>query len=153
MISARPSWWNFFWHILVCWILIPIGIMYLKYKGFFTHVNYMYWKVSLYLMLGCIIVTLLVILWEKLSLKFIVYDDRVVLRRGVLSKDIKEIFIRDIRTIDIKQNLIQRIINIGDIMIASSGTSEYEMHAKGLPAPDKIREKILEFREKMNNEN
>ncbi len=150
MMNVRPSWWNFFWHILICWVIAPGGVLYLKYEGFFAKVDPLYWRVTMYFVFGCVVVTFIVILWGKLSLKFTVHEDRVVLKKGVLSKDIKEIFIKDIRTIDIKQSLVQRIIGIGDVMIASSGTSGYEMYARGLPNPNGIREIILKFREKVD---
>ncbi|MFQ5896889.1 MAG: PH domain-containing protein [Candidatus Methylomirabilia bacterium] len=112
--EARPSWWNFFWHWVFFWLIIPV----------------------------------IVALWKRASLLLRVYEDRVVLERGVLSRNIKIVFITDIRTIDIRQSFLQRILRIGTVMIATAGTSGYEDVANGLPDPKGIKELILRQRRK-----
>jgi uncharacterized membrane protein YdbT with pleckstrin-like domain len=74
--------------------------------------------------------------------------EKAILERGVLSKEIKEIFIPDIRTIDVKQSLLQRIFRIGDIMIATAGTDGYEDVIYGLPDPKGIKALISSQRQK-----
>ncbi len=59
LLEVRPSWWNFFWHFVFCWLIIP----------------------------------LLIAIWKRAALILRVYSDRIILERGVISKDIKEIFI------------------------------------------------------------
>ncbi len=113
ILEVRPSWWNFVWHLLFFWLLIP----------------------------------LIVALVRRASLVFSVYQDRVVLEKGFLNKDYKVIFISDIRTIDVRQTIWQRLINIGDVFIASSGTSGYEDIATGLPDPRGIENLILSLRQ------
>ena len=73
-----------------------------------------------------------------------VYPERVVVIRGLLSRQEKEVFCGDIRTINVSQGLFQRIIGIGDLQIASAGTGGYEIDAYGLPNPRGIKDLILE---------
>lgn len=108
LLEVRPSWWNFFWHIVFCWLIIPI----------------------------------IVVLWKRASLVLRVTEDKVLLEKGVLSKNNKDIFISDIRTIDVKQTLLQRMFGIGDVMIATAGTSGYEDVAFGVPDPKGIKDLI-----------
>ncbi len=115
LIECRLSWWNFFWHFVFCWLIIP----------------------------------LIIAIWKHAALIIRVYEDRVVIETGVLSKHVKEIFITDIRTIDIKQTFIQRVVNIGDIMLATAGTSSYEIIACGLPNPMDIKKMIITQRQKI----
>ncbi len=115
LLKTRPSWWNFFWHLVFFWLVIP----------------------------------LIVALWKRASLTLQVTEERVILERGILNKEIKEIFITDIRTIDVKQTLGQRIFGIGDIMIATAGTSDYEDVARGLPNPKRIKDLIIAQRQKL----
>ena len=119
LLEARPSWWNFFWHLVFFWLIIP----------------------------------LIVAFWKRAALVLRVYGDRVVLEKGVLSKNVKDIFITDIRTIDTKQSLLQRIFKIGDVMIATAGTSGYEDVAHGLPDPRGIKELIIGQRIKRKSTN
>lgn len=109
LLEARPSWWNFFWHIVLCWLIFPI----------------------------------LIALWKKASLVLRVTEGKVILVKGVLSKHSREIFISDIRAIDVKQSFFQRIFGIGDIMIATAGTAGYEDVASGLKNPKDIKDLII----------
>ncbi len=108
LLEARPSWWNFFWHIVFCWLIIP----------------------------------LIVAFWKKASLVLRVYGDRVVLETGVLSKSSVAVFCADIRAVNIRQDLVQRIVGIGDIGITAAGDAA-EQVAFGLPNPKGIKELIM----------
>ena len=54
----------------------------------------------------------------------------------------KEIGLAKIADIDIKQNIIQSILNIGDIAISSPGTSVKEVMAHNIPDPKNVRDEI-----------
>ena len=105
--------------------------------GFFWHLIF-FW----------LIIPLIIALWKRASLVLRVYDDRVVLERGVLSKDVKEIFIADIRAIDVSQSFFQRIIGAGDIMLATAGTEGYEEVARGVHDPMGVKELVISQRRK-----
>ena len=94
-----------------------------------------------------LIIPVITALWSRAALVLRVYEDRVVLEKGVLSKEIKEIFISDIRTIDMRQGVFQRIFGIGDILIATAGTSGYEDIAYGLPDPRGVKNLLIRRRQ------
>ena len=54
----------------------------------------------------------------------------------------KEVGLAKIADIDIKQNAIQALLNIGDIAISSPGTGEKEIKAKNIPDPRGVRDEI-----------
>ncbi len=54
---------------------------------------------------------------------FQVYGGRIVVKREILSKHIKEIFISDIKTIQVEQGYFQRIFGIENLMVAATGTA------------------------------
>ena len=54
----------------------------------------------------------------------------------------KEIGLTKIADIDVSQNFIQTILNIGDIAISSPGTSEKEVKALNIPNPREVRDEI-----------
>ncbi|MFQ5520665.1 MAG: PH domain-containing protein, partial [Candidatus Methylomirabilia bacterium] len=78
-----------------------------------------WWNFFWYWVFFWLLIPVIVALWKRASVLLRVYEDRVVLERGVLSKNIKVVFITDIRTIDIRQSLVQRVLKIGTIMIAT----------------------------------
>ena len=54
----------------------------------------------------------------------------------------KEIGLTKIADIDVKQNAIQTLLNIGDVAISSPGTSEKEVNAHNIPDPRAVRDEI-----------
>ena len=54
----------------------------------------------------------------------------------------KEIGLTKIADIDVSQNAIQTLLNIGDIAISSPGTSEKEVKAHNIPDPRAVRDEI-----------
>ena len=54
----------------------------------------------------------------------------------------KEVGLAKIADIDVKQNFMQAILNLGDIAISSPGTGEKEISAKNIPNPREVRDNI-----------
>ena len=53
-----------------------------------------------------------------------------------------EIDLANIEHIEIKQTAMQTILNIGDVVIASSGTGREEIYALNIPNPQAVRDEI-----------
>ena len=53
-----------------------------------------------------------------------------------------EIGLSKIMHIRVSQTMIQSMLNIGDIVITSSGTAEEEIHAHNIPNPNAVRDEI-----------
>ena len=34
LLEVRPSWWNFFWHLLFCWLIVPLVVALYRRHGF-----------------------------------------------------------------------------------------------------------------------
>lgn len=90
--------------------------------------------------------TLLVWKLKTMATKLTVTDQRSILRRGLLSKHINEINHVNIRNVQIRQNLLERIFSTGTVQIASAGQASIEIEVEGLPHPDQIRELINQHR-------
>ncbi len=89
------------------------------------------------------LIPVLVMLIRRKSLFVQIFPDRIVIHKGILAISENELFCRDIKSVSIEQGLFQRILGIGDVKVATSGTSGYELEAKGLPDPKGIRDLIL----------
>ncbi len=75
-----------------------------------------------------------------------VTDRKVMLRRGLLTKDVNEIRHDDVRNVRVVQNLLQRLLGVGNIGISTAGQSGVEIEVNGLPNPHRVREIINQNR-------
>jgi len=71
--------------------------------------------------------------------KLTVTNTRTILRRGLFSKHINEVYHSDIRNVQIYQNLLQRILKVGTISIASAGSGQAEIVVQGMPHPEQVK--------------
>jgi hypothetical protein len=72
-----------------------------------------------------------------------VYPNRITLERGLFAKCYQDFLPRDIRSIDIDQGFLARMVGIGDITISTAATVEAAERIEGIPDPKGIRELIL----------
>lgn len=75
-----------------------------------------------------------------------VTDEKSILRTGILSKHENEVYHSDIRNVQVKQNLFQRMFGVGYIGISSAGQGGMEIEVSGIPAPTKVKDLINNHR-------
>ena len=113
LLEVRPSWWNYGWHLLFSWLLVP----------------------------------LLVALYRRHSFVMRIYADRVSVEEGFWSKESSEFFIKDIRSIDVRQGVWGRMVGIGDVTISTAATVDAAEAARGVPQPKHIKELLISRRQ------
>ena len=85
--------------------------------------------------------------WLKvLGTTLTVTNERVTLRKGILSKHTNEVFLADIRNVQISQSLFQRMFNVGTIGISSAGQGGMEIEISGIPKPQSVKQLIDQHR-------
>lgn len=67
--------------------------------------------------------------------------DEIVWSHGLINKQITEINMSSVRTVRVKQSLLQRILKAGDIEIYTAGDMP-EVVIRGMPEPEAIRDHI-----------
>ncbi len=102
-------------------------------------------------LVAIVVVLVIVILWKRACLTLRVHTDRVIIERGILAKSFKELFITDIRTIDINQSIFQRLMGTGDMIITTPGTQPKDV-LKGFPDPSETKDAIIHLRQKKKEE-
>jgi uncharacterized membrane protein YdbT with pleckstrin-like domain len=65
--------------------------------------------------------------------------DGIIYRKGIIAKHTNEISHSHVRLIRIDQGVLQRIMNVGTISIASAGIAEVEIVIRGMANPEKIK--------------
>jgi hypothetical protein len=115
LLEVRPSWWNYGWHLVFFFLLVPLAIA----------------------------------LYRRYSFLMRVYPDRVSILEGFWSKESSEFFVKDIRAVDVRQNLWARLVGIGDITVSTAASLEASEMAPGVPDPHRIREMLISLRQQM----
>jgi hypothetical protein len=106
-----------------------------------------WWRYFWYLLFFWLIIPFLIAWVKRSAVVMRVYRGRVTLERGILSKCRREFFLRDIRSIDIDQSLLARMVNIGDLTISTSATEDASEHLDGVSNPQSIRDLIIAQRQ------
>jgi uncharacterized membrane protein YdbT with pleckstrin-like domain len=70
-----------------------------------------------------------------------------MLERGLISKSYREFMARDIRSIEIDQGLLARMVGIGDLTVSTAATVDPEEEIQGIPDPKAVRDLILAQRQ------
>jgi uncharacterized membrane protein YdbT with pleckstrin-like domain len=90
---------------------------------------------------------ILIVWWPKCwQTSVVVTNDRVTLRKGILSKYTSDILISDIRNVQVAQNLVQRILGVGRVTVSTTGQADMEIDVNGLPHPERIQSIISKIR-------
>jgi len=97
-----------------------------------------WWNYGWHFCFAWLLVPLIVAVCKQASLSLRVYDDRVALETGLISKRRVTLAMAEINTVEVSQTFWQRLFGIGDIRMATSGVEGYELSARGLPHPAAI---------------
>lgn len=102
-----------------------------------------WWRYFWLLVFAWLIVPFIIAWIRRHSIVLRVYRDRVQLERGLFAKCYREFFIRDIRSIDIDQSVLARVIGIGDLTISTAATVDAAEVIEGVAEPSRIRDLII----------
>jgi membrane protein YdbS with pleckstrin-like domain len=113
VLEVRPSWWNFGWHLLFFWLVVP----------------------------------LLIALYRRHSFVMRIYTDRVSVEEGFFAKETSEFFIKDIRSVEVRQGVWGRLVGIGNVTISTAATVDAAEEARGVPQPNRIKDLLIAQRQ------
>ena len=113
-------------------VLAPLAEIRQSWWGYFWHLFFFF-----------LIVPPIIAWVRRSSIVLRVYPERVSVERGLLSKCYQDFNPRDIRSIDVDQSFLGRLVNIGDITISTAATVEASEEIKAIPNPIAVRELIL----------
>ena len=94
-------------------------------------------------------VGLLIILYVILVRKNTIYkvtNRRIITQKGIIAKNREDISLKDIRAFNIKQGIVERILNVGSLsIVTAAGGAGYEVMSN-VKDPDHIREMITKLK-------
>lgn len=88
-------------------------------------------------------------LLDKKSKVFTITNKRVKSKRGIFACTTQEVTIKDIRVINLKQSIIEKLCNLGTIEIELAGTSGIEVSFNGILQAPKIKNMITELKDRI----
>ena len=136
-LDLHPHWWYFSKHILTG---IPL---FLALIGVFTLSGSVQtvagWAWAILAVIWAVWLAIKYVQWQYTH--FVVTDDRVIFRTGMLSKHGVEIPLERINNINFDQRIFERMIGAGDLDIESAGR-EGQSHFEDVRHPDGVQQEI-----------
>ena len=88
------------------------------------------------------IILLIIILYRRASWKYTITEKTIESRYGIISRTVRSIRIRDLRNINVKQSLFQRVLGVGDVEFSSAGGPDMEVIFLRISNPMDVKEKV-----------
>ncbi|QDV35268.1 PH domain-containing protein [Tautonia plasticadhaerens] len=85
--------------------------------------------------------------FKSLYVTLTVTNRRSILRKGLFSKATSEVNHDDVRNIQVEQSVVQRLLNIGDLLISSAGQDIVEIRARAIHDPEAVATIVREHQD------
>ena len=133
-----PSWWHFARDITIATIMAGAGIaLMVTHKGDP--------RIGLGLTILAVGVFGLIGLARRYT-SWSLTSDRLIERRGFLASRRREMELADVRSIEVTQSIRQRLLGLGNVMIASAASAEFLIKLMDIPDPEKVAEMLRQAR-------
>ena len=106
-----------------------------------------WWRYLGWLLLSWLIIPFFIAWFKRSATVLRVYRERLTLRRGIFNRCERELFMRDVRSVDIDQSFLGRLVNMGDLSISTAATADAVEFVEGVPNPAHIRDLIVAQRQ------
>ena len=84
---------------------------------------------------------------QSLGTTLTITNEQTTLRKGILSKYTNDVFHSNVRNIQVRQTVFQRIFNVGWTGISSAGQDGLEIEINGIPDPEAVKQLIDNHRQ------
>lgn len=90
---------------------------------------------------------ILLIWWLRvLGTTITITNKRIVFRKGILSKYTNEIYLTDVRNVQVSQGVFQRMLGVGNVGVSTAAQADMEIYVAGIPDPEKAKTIINDHR-------
>lgn len=143
----RPAWRNYWFGFLVVLLLLAAAAITaagsIDAGGTFA--------AGLWL-LGALAV-LVFVAFKRFSWKFTIDDSRVSRHYGIISRNQQSVRIRDVRSVELDQGILQRILGVGTLAFYSAGSDNAEVRFIGIKRPLEWRDRIDQAMDRLKESN
>jgi uncharacterized membrane protein YdbT with pleckstrin-like domain len=139
--SFRPHWKLLF--VPIGWfLLLSIGLALILRWVSLGSFGWVLWVIYIGLAVWLVVQPLLT-WWTSL---YVLTSERLMTRRGLISKSGIEIPLENITNVNFSQSMVERMIGAGDLLVESAGTSG-QSKFKDIPHPDVFQAELYRARE------
>ena len=107
-----------------------------------------WWNYFWYLCFAWLLVPWWIAWLQRRSNVLRVYTDRIAWEQGIVTKATQELFIKDIRSLEVNQSFLGRMIGIGDLTISTAATVDAADIVAGIPSPIQVKNLIIAQRQR-----
>jgi uncharacterized membrane protein YdbT with pleckstrin-like domain len=138
LLKVRPSLWY-------CANFFIVGVLVSAFGGRTLYVEHNLWRIAFALMALGVVIVVCGLLANR-SVDWSVTSDRIIERRGLLATTRREMELADIRSVEVSQRLLQRMLGLGDVTIASAASADFIVHLNHIAKPAEIAETVRQAR-------
>jgi uncharacterized membrane protein YdbT with pleckstrin-like domain len=73
-------------------------------------------------------------------------SDRLIERSGLLARHRREMELADVRSIEVDRSLIQRLLGLGNLAVASAASADFMIRLWDIPDPERMAEIVRQAR-------
>lgn len=138
-VDLHPHWWYFAKPVASVIAAVALGIVVLVWdseSGVRTGVTWLV-VISIFVAIAWLVVRYLT--WS--TTHFVITNDRVIFRAGVLAKSGIEIPLERVNTVHFNQSIFERIVGAGDLVV-ESGAEDGQQRFTDIRHPDAVQREI-----------
>ncbi len=136
LVRIHPSWWRFVGSFVIAIVLLGASA-WLAGHG--------QQRPAVAAFLVSVAVFLLAILVRR-STSWSITSERLIEYRGLLLSRRLEIELADIRSVEVTRRLLQRLVGLGNIIVASAASADFLIRLEEVARPDDIAEMLRQAR-------
>jgi membrane protein YdbS with pleckstrin-like domain len=138
LVRIFPSWWHFAREILAAGGLACGG-------SYILFASYVDLRVGISLIaVATLIITLAML--RRRNTSWSLTSDRLIERQGLVASRRREMELVDVRSIEVACSLAQRLLAIGNVMIASAASADFMIKLYDVPDPERVAEILRQAR-------
>jgi uncharacterized membrane protein YdbT with pleckstrin-like domain len=140
----RPAWRSFYGHILgvaVCFAAVVVGVA--RYSEYWKIITGLFSVAALYIAGHMAI--------KRFSVSLLVKPEEIILERGFVGRGSIGVGTSNIRTIQVSQNIMQRLLDVGNLLVGSAAAKDCEISVADLPKPYAVRDLIQAYERAAEN--
>jgi uncharacterized membrane protein YdbT with pleckstrin-like domain len=134
---ARPAWHNQWWQISLA-AALPVVFVAAIFGGtrYFSEPTL---RVVLVVLAAVFVYLVAVVVYRRFSWYYAIDGETIESRQGVIARRVQSIRVRDLRNINVRQSLVQRLLGVGDVEFSSAGGGGVEVVFFGVAAPMQLK--------------
>jgi len=137
---AHPAWRNQWFAMLSLVALIAVGAsVALRGTG---KMEPLYLQAAIAGFAVAFLWLLLVVLYRHYAWTYSIRNGNIESQRGIIGRDVQSIRIEDLRNVNVRQSIVQRIFKVGDVEFSSAGGAGIEVAFRGVPNPLAVKAQV-----------